>query len=204
MVSLSISSSSSKFSSKFFVSTSLGLSSEMGRFTQRERCNLALGLLGRMGKATAPFPRKWWARPVKIGHDQTPAFKQTLPVTTSWGGQQYSCLCYGVDVFPPLCDTAQFPGELRERPSGLCLHNKMSMFCAITQWHISGSSRKELGSSLRKLQLLWHGVVTCLESAGARTVQHASKAEPGIVDCASSYVCGKDKGGFWSEHTPSA
>lgn len=91
-----ISSSSSKFSSKFFANTSLGLPSEMGRFTQRERCNLALGPLGHVGKATAPSPRMWWVHPVDIGYDQIPAFKQTLPVITSQSGQQSPCLCYGI------------------------------------------------------------------------------------------------------------
>lgn len=144
------------------MNTSLGLPSEMGRFTQRERCNPALGPLGHMGKATAPSPRKWWVPPVNTGYDQTPAFHQlfqTLPVTTSQGGHQSSCLCYGVDVFPLPCDTAQFTGELREGPSALCLHNTMSVLCAITQWHNSGSSRKELIPVKTTASLTWSGAL---------------------------------------------
>lgn len=35
-------------------------------------------------------------------------------------------------------------------------------------------------------------------------MQYAGRAGPGIVNCASDCVCGRDKGGFWREHTPSA
>lgn len=161
----------------------------MGRFTQRERCNLALGPLGHMGKATAPSPRKWWVRPVNIGYNQTqfsniPCLSQLHKVDSSLPASVMAWMCSYHCVIQ-----LSFHGELREGASALCLHNTMSVLCATTQWHSSGSSRKELCSSL-KLQLLWHGMVPCIESARARTVQHAGKAWPGIVNCASGCVCG--------------
>ena len=56
----------------------------------------------------------------------------------------------------------------------------------------------------RQRQLLWREMLPCLESAAARTVQHAGKQDGVVVDCAPGCVSGRDKDGSWSEHMPSA
>lgn len=45
-------------------------------------------------------------------------------------------------------------------------------------------------------------MLPCLESAGARAMQHEDKQDRVVLDCAADCVCGRDKGGYWSEHMP--
>lgn len=92
----------------------------------------------------------------------------------------------------------------RTHVADLCLHKTVSVLGAETQWHDSSSSWKELCLSRRQPQLLWCEMLPCLESAGARTVQHAGKQDRVVVDCAPGCACRRDKGGSWSEHMPSA